>query len=128
MDPGPLGRSTPSSERSSDRQRFLGKDPELDTQSGGGPFDALVLPVAASGIHHVSAVRLGNGTRHVRADCDPELLLSWLPASVADAPDSKSGDAGAVGALRYKPLQSRGLFDTHALVRPHAQGLRVIAY
>ena len=110
MDPGPLGRSTPFCERNTDRQRFLGKDPELDTQSGGGPFDALVLPVAASAIHHMSAVRLGNGSRHVRADCDTELLLSRVPASLADAPDSKSGDAGAVGTLRCHARCSRGVY------------------
>jgi hypothetical protein len=51
----------------------------------------VVLSVAASDIHHVSAVRLANCNSRVRADCDTELFLSRLPESMADALDSKSG-------------------------------------
>jgi hypothetical protein len=57
----------------------------------------MVLSVAASDIHHVSAVRLANCNSRVRADCDTELFLSRLPESVADALGSKSGrNAAAV--------------------------------
>jgi hypothetical protein len=63
----------------------------------GGPFDAVILSVAASDIHHVSSVRLANCNSRVRADCDTELFLSRLPESLADALDSTRGrNAAAV--------------------------------
>jgi|RhiMetdeSRZDD1v2_1073273.scaffolds.fasta_scaffold467959_4 hypothetical protein len=74
----------------------------------GGPFDAVVLSVAASDIHHVSAVRLADGNSRVRADYDTELFLSRLPESMADALDSKNGrnatalDCGAT-VRRWRP-------------------------
>jgi len=68
----------------------------------------VVLSVAASDIHHVSAVRLANCNSRVRADCDTELFLSRLPESMADALDSKSGRNAAavdcdVTVRRWRP-------------------------